>query len=350
MKTSTFGATDMEASLLGHGCAALGSRVGRRAAMDAVAQALDCGINFFDTAPFYGQGESERILGVALRRRRDQTLVTTKIGLYPGPMLRVVSRFKPVVRSLLRVLPGMGRRSLQKSVQGFLRSQNEIRFDRRSMVKSVDSSLKRMRSDYIDLLLLHVTPMPDQIDDVIDGLQALKSQGKIRYFGASSHDYDDMMMWLNMPRSGISALQVMLNLMEIPVMEVCLPLAMEKNIAIVAREPFAQGRLLTPSTASRGAVGFMGQKYEARFETFAKSRACTVSQLAVQFLAQTPGVAVVLAGMSTVEHVRENVGALALSALTREDMSMIRSIATGSADPHLGDSFPNSLAGVPQAS
>jgi aryl-alcohol dehydrogenase-like predicted oxidoreductase len=304
--------------------------------MDAVAQALDCGINFFDTAPFYGQGESERILGVALRTRRDETLVATKIGLYPSPMLRVVSRLKPAVRSLLRLLPGMGRKSLQKSVQGFLRSQNEIRFDRQSMMKSIDSSLKRMRSDYIDLLLLHVTPGPDQIDDVVDGLQVLKRQGKIRYFGASSHDHDDMMMWLNMQRSGISALQVMLNLLEIPVMDVCLPLAMQKNIAIIAREPFARGRLLPPGTASRGSVGFMGHEYDARFETFAKARACTVSQLAVQFLAQTPGVAVVLAGMSTVEHVRENVEALGLPALTREDVSMIRLIAT------------NPLAGVPQ--
>jgi len=313
--------------VLGFGCAALGSRTSRRSAMEAVVQASELGINFFDTAPFYGQGESERILGAAFRRSRDRAVVATKVGLFPSLTLRVAARLKPVVRSLLRSLPGSGQKSLQKSVQKFMRSSNKVNFDPRSLTASVEASLRRLRFDFLDLLLLHVTPEPNQIEDVIDQLQILKRQGKIRHFGASSHDADDLKLWLGKSGSGIGVLQVMLNLFELPTMDACFPAATDAGIAIVAREPFARGRLLPPRAGGANQLGFVGLEFDDRFVSYAATLRRTVPQIAIQFLVQSAGISVVLSGMSTVKHLHENVGALSLPPLTQHDMSTIRSLA-----------------------
>jgi aryl-alcohol dehydrogenase-like predicted oxidoreductase len=132
-------------------------------------------------------------------------------------------------------------------------------------------------------------------------------------------------MWLSR-NAGISALQSMLNLLQIPAMEACLPLAAAANIAMIAREPFAQGRLLPPK-AAQGGLEFMGHAYDVRFEGIARRLGRTVPQLAVQYLAGTPGVAAVLAGMTSVEHIRENVAALSQPPLTESERMLIRSAA-----------------------
>jgi aryl-alcohol dehydrogenase-like predicted oxidoreductase len=327
MKSNKFGMTDLNVSVLGFGCAAIGSRTGRRPALDALRMALDHGVNFFDTAPFYGQGESERIVGAAIKGQRDRVVVATKVGLYPSLALRLAAKFKPLVRSLLKALPGAGRTSLQKSVQGFMRSSNEIRFDRRSLVASLESSLKRLSTDYVDLLLLHVTPRREEIDDAVDQLQSLKRQGKLRYFGASSHSVEDMQLWLSPPSKDIAALQTMLNLFEIPAIDACLPMASKCGVAVIAREPFAQGKLLPPRPTGAGQLTFVGQEYDSRFAAYADARGRTVPQIAIQFLAQLEGVSTVLAGMSTGEHLRENVNALSLPPLTEQDRALLRAIA-----------------------
>jgi aryl-alcohol dehydrogenase-like predicted oxidoreductase len=328
MQIRKLGSTDLDVSVLGFGCAALGSRTDRRLALNAVTAAADQGINFFDTAPFYGQGESERIIGAAFRKRRSQIVVATKVGLYPSLKLRAAAKLKPLIRSVLKYLPAAPQRSLQRVIQRSMRSSNEVKFDRGSLIQSVDSSLKRLCSDYIDLLLLHVNPDPSEVEDVLDLLQSLKRQGKIRHYGASSHNAADMTAWLNMPGGEIAALQIMLNLLEVPTIDACVPMAARNRVGIIAREPFARGRLLPPRPAVAGELAYLGLEYDARFAEYAKERGRTVPQLAIQYLAQTEGIAVVLAGMSTIDHLRENLSALSLPALSENEMLAIREIAT----------------------
>jgi aryl-alcohol dehydrogenase-like predicted oxidoreductase len=326
VETRQFGRTDLRVSQLGFGCAALGSRTGRKAAADAVAAAVDHGINFFDTAPFYGQGASERILGQVLRGKEPRVLVTTKIGLYPNALLRSAARLRPIVRALLKSMPGMSQEVLQRSVQGFMRSQNEVRFDPRSIRESVEASLRRLRRDYIDLLLLHVTPAPTELEQVMEELEAIRSTGKIRYYGASSSGDAGTTMWLRRERLPVAGLQVMLNPLEIAAMDLCLPLAAEKQIAVIAREPFARGRLLPPRHTSGDSLGFLGERYDSRFEQLAAACNRTVPQLSLQYLNQSSGVTVTLAGMSTAQHVRENTRALELPALTDRVLAKVREL------------------------
>jgi aryl-alcohol dehydrogenase-like predicted oxidoreductase len=328
MEKRQFGTTDLRASVLGLGCAALGSRTGRRVAMEAVSRAAALGVNFYDTAPFYGQGESERILGAVVCNRRHEFIVATKVGLYPSLLLRTAAVLKPMVRSALKAIPGARRQFLQQSVQGFMRSNNTVSFDAASIAKSVDSSLRRLRTDYIDLLLLHVTPPAGQIDTALEVMLRLKQQGKIRHFGASSHGAEETALWLSLSGRGVAALQVMLNPLEIQALNQCLPAAQASGTAIIAREPFARGKLLPPRQPESSALGFLGQGFDNRFSAMAARLQRTVPQLAVQFLAEQPGVAVVLAGMSTIAHLEENIRALSLPALSPQDLQEVRRLGS----------------------
>src|SRR5271169_3330564 len=103
MNYKRLGKTDLRVSALGLGCGRLGS-VGQAggdvAALRLVAQALDCGINFFDTSDIYGQGASESLLGKALRGRRDKTVVVTKAGFCLSTLGSAAGRLKPLLRKL----------------------------------------------------------------------------------------------------------------------------------------------------------------------------------------------------------------------------------------------------------
>jgi aryl-alcohol dehydrogenase-like predicted oxidoreductase len=322
MNRRRLGNTTLEVSQLSFGCAALGSRIAKRESKAAVARALEVGINFFDTAPFYGQGESEKILGEVFAGRREQVIIATKIGLYPSAVLRLASKVKPLVRSALVALPGVGRKLVQHSVQGFMRSSNQVKFDPQSIVTSVEASLKRLRTDHIDLLLLHVTPPREEGPQVIEQLRKLQSQGKIRYYGASSHSDDEVRFWLGSDGGNIAALQIMLNLLEVPAIDLSVSLAAQSAVGLIAREPFARGRLLPP--AADGKLGFVGHEYDARFEAFARERGRTVPQIALQFLAGATGVATILAGMSAQRHLEENVKVLSLPPLSAAELTQLR--------------------------
>lgn len=313
--------------MLGFGCAALGSRTSSRVALNAVASAIDHGVTFFDTAPFYGQGESERIIGAAIGGRRNQIVVATKVGLYPSFALRAAARLKPMVRSVLKRLPGSRQKLLQRSVQGFMRSSNEVRLDRASIARSVEASLRRLRCSHIDLLLLHVTPGAQQLDEVLGEMRRLKDCGKIRHYGASSHDWNDMLLWLSEPCKGIAALQIMLNLCELAALDACLPLAAQLQVGIIAREPLARGRLIPPRTLPAGQLGFLGEEYDTRYAQLADSLHCTVPQLAIRFLTQAPEISTVLTGMSSPAHLKENIEAANMPPLSAQDMATLRMLA-----------------------
>jgi len=242
--------------------------------------------------------------------------------------LRMAAKVKPVVRAVLRSAGARSKSAMRKGVQSFLLSNNHVKFDQRSMVRSVGDSLKRLRTDRIDLLLLHATPQPEEIDDVVAELKVLQRAGMIAYYGASSHGHDETLLWLRKGDTGVSVLQVMLNLFELEMLDACLPLALQSGVAIVAREPFARGRLVPPRAANGGQLEFVGCQYDARFGQIAQETGGTVPQLALRFLVQTPGVSSVLAGMSNAEHVRENAVSLNLPELTSAQLARLRTLAS----------------------
>jgi aryl-alcohol dehydrogenase-like predicted oxidoreductase len=325
MEYKKFGKTDLKVSALGLGAAPIGSRTDRKTSIQTLEEAFDAGINFYDTAPSYGQGSSEKILGEAFRKKRDQVIITTKVGHSITPVLQAVAQLKPLVRATLQSIPGI-QKIVQRQVQTFVQSQTSTEnFEPDYIVKSVEESLGRLRSDYIDLLLLHSPPSSViEKGDAFDALNNLVSQGKIRYYGVSVGDLDSTVQCLNNQDLNLSALQATVNLYEQEAIQKLLPLAASKGIACIAREPFAHGKLI-PKTVEKSGLGYLGPlESDDYFDFLAANSTRTITEAALQFLMQIEEISVVLAGMSQAKHIHQNVNALNAPKLTSDEMQRAR--------------------------
>ncbi len=175
--------TGIEVSRLGFGTSALMSRVNRRDSLRLLETALDEGITHLDTARSYGFGEAELVLGDLLAGRRSRITVTTKVGILPPHCSLGLSAAKYVARGLLSVLPA-ARASLRRGAGGLIHSG---RFDARSMSESLETSLRRLRTDYVDILLLH-EPSAEILatEEPWDFLRRVQCEGKVRHFGIAA--------------------------------------------------------------------------------------------------------------------------------------------------------------------
>jgi aryl-alcohol dehydrogenase-like predicted oxidoreductase len=283
------GRTGLVVSTLGMGCARLGAIWQGRSESQtrkAVSLALGAGINFFDTADVYGRGRSERILGSALRGVRDEIVIATKCGLVrtPSTLLnasldaRSVSSVRRLLKTRRRYAPGY-------------------------IARAALSSLRRLRTDRIDLFLLHSPPRDVLLDEgVVDAMARLRQDGTIRFWGISARNDDEALIALDMP--GIDCLEVELNVCHRQPSTNLIPEAASRGVAVIARQPFASGRLVSGPLPA-------GLTIE------------TVVAGCLQFAAGVPGVATVIAGMSQPKHVDRNVAAMNLP-ITEAPLQEIR--------------------------
>lgn len=170
-------------SRVGFGTGSLLRTGSSRGRQRLLAAALDSGITHFDTAPVYGFGESERTLGRFLVRRRQQVTVTTKFGLQASPVAARLAVFQRIGRRALRMLPALRRVAVRNASVLY----ESPKFDSRAINASLESSLRALRTDYVDFFLAHqasTTACPN--DDVIDLLERLRRQGKIRAYGVAT--------------------------------------------------------------------------------------------------------------------------------------------------------------------
>lgn len=325
MEFRTFGSTNLKVSALALGAAPIGSRTDKLTSMNTLEAALDAGINFYDTAPSYGQGSSERIIGEAFRRKRDQVIISTKVGHSITPVLQVAAQFKPLVRTTLQKIPGI-QKIVQRRLQNFVQSQtNTDNFESSYILKSVEDSLRRMKTDYIDLLLLHSPPSSViESGDAFNTLEVLVQQGKIRYYGISVGALEDTVYCLKNKNYKISAVQVTLNLYEQDAIYDLLPLTKNKGIACIAREPFAHGKLVPKPNQSSG-LSYLGPlESDDYFQFLTENGERSITQAALQFILQTEGVTTALAGMSQAKHIHQNTQIFDLPPLSTELMDKAR--------------------------
>lgn len=213
------GNTDITVSEIGFGAWAIGGsadaagtplgwgRTNDDDSLAAIRRARELGVTFFDTADSYGYGRSESLLGIVLSRRRNEVVIATKVGNVRGPDGRIRKDFTPSHIS-----------------------------------HAVDGSLKRLRTDYIDLYQLH-NPTLDELrrDDIHEAMDRLQEVGKIRFWGVS----------VTTPEEGIEiirnnwgyTLQVLYNVLNQAPANELFPLAKEKGYGIIARVPLASGLL-----------------------------------------------------------------------------------------------------------
>ena len=249
--------------VLGQGTWQLGDRRDRRQQEIAALQlGIDLGLTLIDTAEMYGDGASEELVAEAITGRRDRLFLVTK------------------------VLPGNAR-------------------SRRSIVTSCERSLRRLRTDRIDLYLLHWR-QGEELAMVVETFGELVTSGKIRHWGVSNFDMADLQELAALPGGReVASNQVLYNVSRRGIEYDLLPRARERGVNVMAYTPIEQGKVLRNSTLR---------------DVAARHRATAV-QVALAWVIRRDGV-VAIPRTGSPEHVRENAGALAIE-LTQQDLDDI---------------------------
>jgi aryl-alcohol dehydrogenase-like predicted oxidoreductase len=285
MNYNILGNSNLDISEIAFGCMSLGSNAAENESL--IAQALDKGINFFDTADLYQHGENERQLGKALKNRRSNAVIATKVG-------------------------------------------NQLRADGSGwdwnpspeyIVKAVDESLRRLGTDYIDLYQLHGGTLEDPIDDIVATFEQLQHLGKIRYYGISSIRPNVIREWVQ--RSNLSSVMMQYSLLDRRPEENMLPLLEKHNIGVLARGSVAKGLLAGKPAESylNYSAEEVGKMADAvlRFSEDKRSPA----QTAMCYILGEPAVRAAVVGIRTLTQLEEAAGLPATTPLTSADRLLL---------------------------
>jgi diketogulonate reductase-like aldo/keto reductase len=219
---------------------------------------IELGITLIDTAEMYGNGVAEEIVADAMGGNRDKLFIVSKVLPYNA--------------------------------------------SRQGTIEACERSLKRLKTDRIDLYLLHWRGS-HPFAETVAAFERLREQGKIRHHGVSNFDRGDMEEWARAGGKSVASNQILYNLTRRgPEWEV-IPWCRERNVSIMAYSPIEQGRML-----GHKALAEVGARHGA-----------TPAQVALAWLQRQEGI-IVIPKASRQEHVRENLGALDLK-LTEEDLA-----------------------------
>ena len=315
----------MKVSEIGFG----GSRIGGMFAgnsgkdsLDVLSAALDFGINFYDTADMYSQGESEALIGQAFRGRRDRVIIATKGGYCLPARRNLLKRIKPLLRPMVHAL-GLKRARLPGALSGAL-SQD---FSPAYLRKALESSLKRLQTDYVDLYQLHSPSIPlmqgPAFEEALETLEQLKQQGKIRFYGIGTEWPEDAPYCLAAP--GISSVQVGFGLLDLQALDTgTLAEAQARGLGIIARGCFGGGLLKDDLDEAQLRTATPKWQRVLDIRSLSKTMGRSVLDSALQFCRDTPQVNVTLLGMRTATHLRENSRYIQAAALSSEQYAAFR--------------------------
>jgi len=256
-------------------------------------QAFEHGINFFDTADIYGQGDSERLLGKIFAPHRQKVLYCSKAGLTIGAPQQIIRYAKLILNPLLRRRPAAAEQTTA------IRQQAEQQCFRPDYIqRRIETSLHRLKTDYLDLFLLH-NPPSDTIKDgtLFAKLDTLQSKGLIRYYGVSCRTHDDALVCLD--NSNITCLQLNLDPVNISTALPLLTQLRSKGIGIIARECLSN----------------RNQAFTAWFQPpeDPDKNKFSPAQLALRAILQCEAIDVALVGMTCRQHLTENLAAIPAS-------------------------------------
>jgi aryl-alcohol dehydrogenase-like predicted oxidoreductase len=174
--------TELTTTALGFGCANLMGRLTRRESLRLLNAAFDSGVRHFDTAPLYGYGEAESVLGDMLKSCRSHVTVATKFGIAPPKRSAGLSAAKSAARAMVTAFPQL-RRQIRRRAERMTRKSS---FTVNECRQSLHDSLRKLRTDYIDVWLLHEVAPEQMTVELIDFLENTKRQGLIREYGTAT--------------------------------------------------------------------------------------------------------------------------------------------------------------------
>ena len=340
MRTTALGQTGLTSSVLGFGCSALLGRAGRRDSLRALAASWDAGITLYDTARSYGYGESEALLGEFLRGRRDRAVISTKFGILPAPQQLWKRIAKPAARTLLSLMP---------SAHGALRKQAATQFTGDQftvevLVKSIEESLKKLRTDYVDLLFMHSAPASVLDDDrLLSALGQLVSSGKVRVAGISA-DPTIIDLTLSRQPAHIRALQFPCNVFDLSVTRVLSRThalsgqsgpESAPEYAAFANHPFGGAvRVHQSRTILQQLAGSPHVAPELR-EKLGGVNDSVLADVVLNVILSGTGIHTVIPAMMKIPHLEKNIAAVVSSRFTAEELAQLRvSLTQASAEPH----------------
>jgi len=326
----SFGNTDLRVSEFGIGCQSLAGGIFRpmdpQLIRKIVRQAFDHGVNFFDLSHSYGDLKVERLVGEAFRHERDKVILAAKIGEhYPG-MLVPLARARYLLKPLRRVL-----QPVKTRLHKLMYSQMQFSYSPQHITKAVDDTLMALGTDYLDLCQMHTPPASIlESGEFIDVLRALRSQGKVRYFGVYLMNVDDGLIALKHP--DISSIQVPFSLFNQRAAEKLFSEAGKSSVAIITKQPFAHGVLTNdpqPVKAefmASSASGLTQAIDLSQSFRFLASHGRTMAQAALRFVLAFPEVSVVVSGIGNLQELEENLGYCQTPALTEEELNRAMSV------------------------
>jgi aryl-alcohol dehydrogenase (NADP+) len=307
------GKTGLKVSRLCLGCMSFGSSKWRswvldeEAARPFVQKALEGGINFFDTADVYSQGESEKVVGAALKdfAKRDEVVIATKVN---GPMGH---------------------------------DPNNRGLSRKHILAGIDASLKRLQTDYVDLYQIHRFDYDTPIEETLEALNDVVRAGKARYIGASSmYAWQFAQMLAASDKHGWTrfvSMQPQYNLVYREEEREMLPLCRSEGVGVIPWSPLARGFLAggraqpgEGNTERARTDDFSPRLYYrepdfavvAALEQVARARGVSNMQVALAWVLKHPAITAPIVGTTKAHHLDDALGALALK-LTDEEIKTL---------------------------
>jgi D-threo-aldose 1-dehydrogenase len=192
----TLPGTALTTSAFGFGCASLMANTGRAESVRLLEIAFDAGVTYFDVARSYGYGEAESAVGALLEGKRDQVTVATKLGVAPPRQTRSLAVAKRVVRRVGSAFPPL-RRVARRQAGRMVQSG---RFDVGEAKASLETSLRELGTDTVDVLLLHECKVEEVTPDLITFLESCVEGGTVRYFGVATGQDDVRALLAERPR------------------------------------------------------------------------------------------------------------------------------------------------------
>ena len=308
MKTRKLGNQGLEVFELGLGCMGMSEFYGSGDEQEAIAtihQAIDLGINFLDTADMYGPFTNEKLVGRAIKDRRDQVIIATKFG------------------------------NVRSAEGGWLGINGKPEYVR----KSCDESLQRLGVDVIDLYYQHRVDLTVPIEETVGAMAELVQQGKVRYLGLS--EAAPATIRRAQAIHPISALQTEYSLWSRDPEDEILPTLRELGIGFVPYSPLGRGFLtgaiaspddFAPDDFRRRSPRFQGENFAKNLElveqvkAIATEKGITAGQLALAWLLAQGDYIVPIPGTKRRKYLEENIGAATVT-LTAEDIHRINAVA-----------------------
>ncbi|WP_226579545.1 aldo/keto reductase [Halobacillus litoralis] len=296
MNKRQLGKSDLYVTEISLGCMSLGTNYSN--AKEIIDYALDAGINYLDTADLYDFGENEKIVGEAVKGRREDIIIGSKVG----------NNFTP-------------------GQEGWTWDPSK-----KHIKSGIKDSLHRLGIDYIDLYQLHGGTIEDNIDESIEAFEELKKEGLIREYGISSIRPNVIREYVE--KSNIVSVMMQYSALDRRPEEEILDLLSDNEISVLARGPLAKGMLSSnglKKAQEKGSDGYLQYSEEELLSIIKKWQNYTgdnrtAQALALEYVLHHPTVATAVFGASSVDQLKSNLSYLQAEPLTKETYEELQSI------------------------